>query len=114
MKLGVITNGILKWQLKRLKATGLRKYFDFVTTTSEAGFEKPHPAVFKLALKKASVKASQAVMIGDNPLRDILPANKLGMTTVWLRRGKRYYLPVVGKEKANYIVKNFLELIDMF
>lgn len=113
-KLGVITNGIRKWQIKRLKATGFKKYFDFIATTTDAGYEKPHVEVFKYALKQASVKPEEAVMIGDNPVRDIVPANKIGMTTVWLRRGKRYYLPVVGKEKANYIIKNFLELINLF
>ncbi len=113
-KLGVITNGFRKWQIKRLKATGFRKYFDFVATTSDVGYEKPHKEVFEFALKQAKVKPSQAVMIGDNPIRDIAPANKLGMTTVWLRRGKRYYLPIKGKEKANYVVKNFLELCEWF
>lgn len=109
-KLGVITNGIRKWQVKRLKATGLKKYFDYIITTSEIGYEKPHKGVFEFALKQAKVKPAEAIMIGDNPIRDIAPANKLGMTTVWLRRGKRYYLPIKGKEKADYIIKNFIEL----
>ena len=113
-KLGVITNGIRKWQLKRLRATGFYKYFDHLTSTSEVGFAKPDHAVYKLALKKAGVRASQAVMIGDNPHKDILPANQLGMKTVWLRRGKRYYYPVIGKEKADYKIKNFVELMSVF
>jgi len=113
-KLGVITNGVRKWQIKRLKATGLSKYFDFVVTTSDVGFEKPNHAIFKKALEIAKVRASQAVMIGDNPYRDIMPANELGMKTVWLRRGKRYYFSCVGQEKADYSIMNFLELMDVF
>ena len=68
----------------------------------------------KKALEIAKVKPSQAVMVGDNPHRDIMPANQLGMKTVWLRRGKRYYFPCVGKEVPNYKIKNFLELMDIF
>ncbi len=113
-KLGVITNGLRKYQLMRLKAVGLYRYFDTIVTTSDVGFDKPHPDAFKVALKRIKVQAKDAVMIGDNPPRDILPANKLGWTTVWLRRGKRYYYPCVGKEKATYSIKNFLELEDLF
>jgi putative hydrolase of the HAD superfamily len=113
-KLGVITNGLKKYQIMRLKATGLYHYFNTITTTSEVGYEKPHPEVFKLALKRAKTQTKDAVMIGDNPRRDIAPANKLDMTTVWLRRGKRYYYPCTGKENADYAIRSFLELCKIF
>ncbi|MBI4440907.1 HAD-IA family hydrolase [Candidatus Woesearchaeota archaeon] len=108
--LGVITNGIKAPQEKKLKALGFTGYFDYIITSSEAGFDKPHTDIFRLALRRAKVRAKEAVMIGDNPAFDIYPANKLGMTTVWLRRGKRYYYPIVGKMKAKHTISHFLEL----
>src|SRR5713226_2878990 len=38
---------------KHLKWLDLRKYFDSVTYSQEAGAEKPNPAIFRLALKRA-------------------------------------------------------------
>jgi len=113
-KLGVITNGLKEIQNRRLKAIGLNKYFKVVVTTSEVGYEKPNTAAFKLAMKKLKVQAKDSVMIGDNPPRDILPANKLGMTSVWLRRGKRYYYPATGKEIPKHEIKSLVELMQLF
>ncbi len=108
--LGIITNGLKAVQEKKIYALGIASYFSIIATSSEAGFDKPHTDVFRLALRKAKVKAKDAVMIGDNPFFDIFPANKLHMTTIWLRRGQRYYYPVIGKTKPMHTITNFLEL----
>ncbi len=112
--LGIITNGFKSIQERKLKALGLDSYFTHIVTSSEAGFDKPHRDVFLLALRRAKTKAKNAVMIGDNPYFDIFPANKMKITTIWLRRGKRYYYPVVGKMKPTYTITNFLELKKWF
>ena len=41
---------------KRLKATGLKKYFNIIATTSEVGYEKPRKEVFEYALFTATEK----------------------------------------------------------
>ena len=55
---------------------------DLVQTTSEdAERSKPHPDIFKAALDKLEVEASQAVAVGDTPY-DAIAAVKAGMAAV--------------------------------
>ncbi len=108
--MGIITNGFKSIQEKKLNALGISSYFSVIATSSEAGFNKPHSDVFRLALRRAGMRAMNAVMIGDNPYFDMFPANKLKITSIWLRRGQRYYYPAIGKMKPIHTITNFLEL----
>ena len=110
----VVTNGFKHIQEKKLKGLGLDKYFTHIVTSSEAGFDKPHTDVFKMALRRCKLKAKDVVMIGDNPNVDIFPANKMKITSIWLRRGQRYYYPVAGKTKPTHTITNLLELKKWF
>lgn len=43
--------------------------------------------IFNLALKQAESKPDECVMVGDRLDNDIIPANKIGMKTVWIKQG---------------------------
>lgn len=62
-----------------LPATGLPGLWDGVVTAYEAGYPKPEPAIFRLALERAGVRPSGAVMIGDSYERDVLGAREAGI-----------------------------------
>jgi len=64
---------------------GLADVIDAVVSSHDAGWQKPHRAIFDLALERAGVPASDAVMVGDRLVADIMGAARLGMRTV-LRR----------------------------
>ena len=85
-KLGVIANQPENLD-GRLEKLGIRKYFDEVVSSHDCGVVKPDEKIFKLALTRAGVDASQAVMVGDRLDNDVEPAKKLGFTTVWVRQG---------------------------
>jgi len=55
---------------------GLDHFFDYIVTSEEAGFDKPHAAPFELALDKMKPKGDLIWMIGDNPVNDILGARE--------------------------------------
>lgn len=65
-----------------LKQCGLGEYFDFRVYSSAAGWRKPHPAIYSLALAKAGVCAEEAVFIGDRIAEDVLGPKRLGMKAV--------------------------------
>lgn len=67
--------------------TPLRGLFHRSLTAAEAGAARPDPALFRLALDWAGVGPEAAVHLGDDPLRDIAPAQALGMRAVWMNRG---------------------------
>jgi len=85
-RLGIIANQPSGLEA-RLASLGIRGYFSLVVSSWEAGVMKPDPAIFRLALARASCPPRAAVMVGDRLDNDIFPARALGMRTVWVRQG---------------------------
>lgn len=56
--------------------------FGAIVTAGEAGYRKPHPLVFEAAARQLGVRPEQAVIVGDDYERDIVPAASLGMIPV--------------------------------
>lgn len=87
-RLGLVTDGRISDQQKKLEALGLASYFDAIVFSSALGegITKLSTRPFKEVLKRLRVCGSEAVYIGDNPLKDFLGANAVGMWTVRVRR----------------------------
>ena len=67
----IVTDLTAQIQFRKVVYFGLDRYFDFIVTSEEAGFDKPHEAPFQLAIEKMQPKGSCIWMIGDNPINDI-------------------------------------------
>ena len=61
---------------------GLAQHIDAIVTSVDAGYLKPHPAVFEMAMRVAGVNAERCVVIGNREENDIEPALALGMRTI--------------------------------
>jgi HAD superfamily hydrolase (TIGR01509 family) len=61
---------------------GMAAYIDDVVTSVDAGYLKPHPAVFEMAMQRSGVPADRCVVIGNREENDIEPALSLGMWTI--------------------------------
>jgi len=101
-------------QLKKISKLGLTPYVDFLVTSEEAGIEKPHPSIFLLALNKVDMLPAHAVMIGDNPKKDIEGANAVGIDTILITsRSKEYKNIPEDYKKPNYIIKEIPEILTI-
>ncbi len=67
----IVTDLTAQIQFRKMVYFGLDHYFDYIITSEEAGFDKPHGAPFALALEKMRPKGGRIWMIGDNPINDI-------------------------------------------
>lgn len=85
----IITNGFNEVQHLKLKNSGLSGYFGHVITSEDAGVNKPHKGIFDYALKKASRRAEEVLVIGDDPENDIIGGLQAGMDTVFFNPNKR-------------------------
>jgi putative hydrolase of the HAD superfamily len=56
-------------------------------SSSEHGFMKPHPSIFRAALELMQVRAGDAAMVGDSLAHDVLGAKQAGMHGILLTRG---------------------------
>jgi putative hydrolase of the HAD superfamily len=83
----VITNGDRSQQRRKFEATGLCSHIVDIVTPSDCGYWKPHPEIFMAALKVLNLSPDQCIMIGDDPVRDIAPAIRLGMKAIHIERG---------------------------
>ena len=65
---------------------GLTGHLDFIVTSQDAGMEKPHPPIFRLALARASVKPEEALHVGDSPVSDVEGARNVGIKPLLIDR----------------------------
>jgi HAD superfamily hydrolase (TIGR01549 family) len=64
---------------------GLADFLEVILDSVAVGVSKPDPEIFRIALRKLSVAPAQAVFVGDSYERDIIPAQQLGVRTIWLK-----------------------------
>lgn len=84
-KLGVITNGPVDWQSRKLRTLGLADYFDDVIISDAVGVAKPDARIFDLALERLGVGAAESMYVGDHPQIDIAGARAAGLHAAWKR-----------------------------
>ena len=68
------------WEDFRL--LGMAKHVDAIVTSNDAGYLKPNPAVFEMAIRAAGAEPRRCVVIGNKEENDILPALALGMRAI--------------------------------
>ena len=107
-KLHIITNGFEEVQHKKLKNSGIDRYFSTVTTSEEVGLKKPNPKVFLTALNKANSLPTQSVMIGDSLEADILGANNIGMQTIFYNYRNESISKKIKSIDSLLEIKNYL------
>ena len=72
----IVTDLTAQIQFRKVVYFGLDHYFDYIVTSEEAGFDKPHAAPFQIALEKMRPKGNCIWMVGDNPVNDIRGARE--------------------------------------
>ncbi len=85
IELGVLSNFDSRIYLV-LKALKLEGFFTSVTISTEAGFAKPDPKIFAVALQKHECDAKDAWHIGDSRKEDYQGAKAAGLRGILLER----------------------------
>ncbi len=85
LTLGMISN-MNRPAAELAQAMGLAPYLDLAVTSGEARFEKPHPAIFRLALERAGSEPSETVHVGDQLTSDVEGARAVNINPVLLDR----------------------------
>lgn len=101
-QLGALTNG--NADIERL---GLGNHFSFAFSAEQVGAPKPAPDLFLAALEYTSCEPHEMVYVGDDPIRDVDSANKLGIHTVWVRNDSR---PGPGETNPDRAIDDIREL----
>jgi putative hydrolase of the HAD superfamily len=83
-KLGVISNWYGNLDAIIAEA-GMSRLFDSITDSARVRAFKPDPAIYRAALKALGTSPEQTAMVGDSMNKDMAPAHRIGMRTVFLR-----------------------------
>ncbi len=83
--LGLISNVTQDMESTYTKL-GLQPFLNFKVTSAEVGCDKPQPEIFLAALKKAAVKPSEALYVGDQYQIDIVGARGVGINALLIDR----------------------------
>jgi len=111
--LGLVSNVITAEEIPAwLEEDGLACYFKSVVLSSVFGRRKPHPAIFKEALRLAEVDAAQSVYVGDNPSRDIVGPRNTGFGMVVILYDEKK--PIPEDNPPDLIIHKLCELLNYF
>ena len=75
---------------KAVEALGLRKYLRTEVISGVVGYTKPHPEIFRIALREAGVGPEEAVHVGDLYEADIAGARNAGIKGILIDREGSY------------------------
>ena len=82
-RLGVVTN--CSERLGRLAAMRMEVPFDVVVTSERAGYYKPRPEPYRLALQELSLSADRVLFVCGSAF-DLFGTAQVGMATLWHNR----------------------------
>ncbi|KAI7826281.1 HAD-like domain-containing protein [Kickxella alabastrina] len=102
IKIGVISN-MDESAEHVLKHFGIREYFDFVIKSISVGVEKPAAEIFEMALIAVNIPAYDSLHIGDSYELDYLPATKVGMKALLVRRDTKESFDLESTNSINSI-----------
>ena len=82
-RLGIVSNfyGNLEFLCAEI---GYARFLTAVIDSARVGITKPNAGIFLAALEQLGCAPGQAVLVGDNPVRDMRGARALAMPHIWL------------------------------
>lgn len=99
------------------RENGLDYCFSAKAISGELKHEKPSEVMFHHAMKSLGLKENdkeRIVMIGNNIKRDILGANRMGITSILLSYSPRYVMqPETEEEIPDYVISSPRELYGL-
>lgn len=85
----LVTNSSMRAQTEKLRVVDLDSAFTAIIISGEVGVAKPNPTIFRIALERLQLRASDVWHIGDSLSTDVAGAQAAGIRSVWLNRGGR-------------------------
>ncbi len=115
ISVGVITDGLEIKQAEKLVRLKLLDYIDSqsIFITSQIGIGKTNVKIYKNACKSINQPPSSCMYVGDNPINDVDPPNKIGMITVRVCHPGGKHFNVKGKTEPHHVISRMRELLDI-
>jgi putative hydrolase of the HAD superfamily len=87
-RLGILTDGRLAVQQRKIRALGLEEKVDEILYSDSMGLEKPSVVLFEWFEQRLNMPGDHMMYVGDNPRKDFYGANLRNWTTVRILAGE--------------------------
>lgn len=85
-RLHILSNGFEEVTYRKCELSGIKNYFETITSADEINIRKPQPEIFEYALKKADAKKENSIIIGDDWIADVEGGLAFGMDAIFFDR----------------------------
>ncbi|RAP78518.1 YjjG family noncanonical pyrimidine nucleotidase [Paenibacillus montanisoli] len=110
-RLFIITNGITRTQIKRLKQSGLYDFFEDIFDSQSIGYSKPAIEFFDFVMNHISdFSREDALVIGDTLNTDIRGGIQSGIDTCWINSKE---LKSPAAIQSTYTISSLTELFEI-
>lgn len=110
-RLFVVTNGITRTQIKRLKQSGLYDFFEDIFDSQSIGYQKPSKEFFDYVMSHIKdFNKKEALIIGDSLNTDIKGGLLSGIDTCWMNRAAKKGSADI---QSTYTITSLVELYDI-
>ena len=89
---------------------GLDSFFEFSIYSSQVPYRKPHPSIFKLAVKRLNLTPADILFVGDNLKMDVEGPQAVGISAAWLNRNNS---SLTSGIVPDYQITNLSELLQV-
>ena len=110
IRLALVTNGWTRSQNLKLRTLGIHELFEAVLISQEFGAKKPDPRIFRAALERLNLAATECAFLGDNPMNDVQGAAAVGLHAIWLSASLAWPPTLAPPE---HHVEHFAELLPL-
>ncbi|MFP3464373.1 HAD family hydrolase [Leifsonia sp. SIMBA_070] len=113
VRFGLITNGDLAFQRRKVEAVGLDARIERLIASGELGVVKPDAAIFHAACELYGIEPSEAAYVGDRLRTDAIGAARAGLTGVWLNRRDAIPSPEDERDALDAGVRTIRSLTEL-
>jgi HAD superfamily hydrolase (TIGR01549 family) len=109
--LGIITNGPIEHQRKKIQNLGLTKFIsdEWIFISDAVGVAKPNPQIFHEVANKIAYPPETLLYIGDSWRNDIVASCEAGWNAIWYNHRNRtpdtHHRPLAEVERLSSIVE---------
>lgn len=105
----IFTNAPAEYARRVLRVLGIEKHFAEIFDINFIAYQsKPASSAYERVLAALPVRADECLIVEDTA-RNLVPAKKLGMTTVWLDGGNNRH-GSEGRESADFVITTIYDV----
>jgi putative hydrolase of the HAD superfamily len=105
--LALLSNDIAEWSAHLRRKHGLDQIFQTAVISSEVGFRKPAPEIYRILLDRLQAEGKDCLFVDDRA-ENLAPAAALGIVPVWFSKGNRK-----SGEEIPYRIGDLLEFPNL-